>query len=141
MLAHESTDSLGHTNSAFTNNNDSKQTHTLHKMRLLEAQHAPRAGYRDNCNSLDSRNNVPNQVHKSVILLYTLECWCHGGECPHGDSVYEEHETKRKVQFGVAGSPCEELSGLAFLWQNSLYKLTSTTKYCRANSPRQITRV
>jgi hypothetical protein len=95
MLAHESADSLCDTNSSLANDDDSKQTHTLHEMRLLEAQHAPAAGDGNNSDSFESGHDIPYKINESVIVGHTLKRWCHGGESAHGDGVDKEHETKR----------------------------------------------
>jgi hypothetical protein len=109
MLAHESADSLCDTNSSLANDDDSKQTHTLHEMRLLEAQHSPATGDGNDRDGFESGHNIPDEVNKSVVIGHTLERWRHSGERTHGNGVDEEHEAERKVQFGIACSPCEEL--------------------------------
>jgi hypothetical protein len=109
VLAHKSADCFRYTNSSFADDDDGEQTHSLHQMRLLKAQHAPAARNGDDGTGFQGRNNVPHEVHKPVVLRVALERGGHGSESAHCDCVDKEHEAKRKVQFCVAGAPCEEL--------------------------------
>ena len=106
MLAHDPADSLGHTNSTLTNNDDGEQAHALHQMRLLETEHSPDGGDTDDNDGLNSHDSVPYKIHHSVVVYsLVLECWGHGDKNGSGEDISANHETKRKQKLGITGSP------------------------------------
>jgi hypothetical protein len=108
LLTHKSTDSLCHTNRTLANDNDGEQTHTLHQMGFLEAQHSPAARDGDYGDGFQCCHDIPNKVDKAIFFVFASESRCHRRKGAHGNCVDEKHEANGQVQFGVAGSPSEK---------------------------------
>ena len=108
MLPHHPAHSLRNANSTLADNDNRKQTHALHQMRLLEAENAPKARYCDHRDGFQDHYDVPHDIDQSfAMVFFNAEGGCHACERGHTDCIDGEHEDERQVDLRVFGFPCE----------------------------------
>lgn len=94
---HDLTNGLCNADGTLTDDDDSEQTHALHQMGFLEAEHAPKAGDGNHTKGFQDHHDVPNEVHQPLRLVIGLEGRGHTSKYSGSDGVDSDHQAEREI--------------------------------------------